>query len=406
MKKWFLIALILIIAAIFALIFLERQEKKAIKVTLGTVTRGELSLKVRARAKIEAKERIELKAKRSGVVTFILDEGTRIKKGEAIAILDDKELLAGEKENLAQLLGLQNELNRLNRGIDIEEIEKRLEQARISYEELHRQFLNRQRLFESSAISLDEFKRIEAEDSKAKIAFELAEKQLQETKASHNERMQQIESQIASINANLSFIKQQLIWSKITSPIDGIIIYKLVKQDTYVQPSQILLVVASFSSFVVKSDIDETDVEKISPGMKADVLPDAFSNKTISGVITKIAPSPILQTKINAFEITVELEKTSLSIKSEMLCDLVILSDKRENTLKVPCEAILSIDKRNYIFVVQKDIARKKEVSLGLITPNEVEVLSGLAENDKVILNPSPDLEDKQRVRVNSKLKT
>lgn len=401
MKKWLVFTLILIIVgSISEVIFLKKQEKKKILVTLGSVARGELSLKVRARARIEAKEKIEVKAKRGGVVTFILEEGTKVKEGETIAFLDNKELLSRQKEQEAQLLTLLNELNRLTRAIDLMEVEKRLEEVKVSYAELHRQFLTAERLFKSKVISEDEFKRIKAEDEKAKIASDLQNMQLQEAKISHQEREKQIESQIISVEASLSFIAQQLSWLRITSPISGIVIYKVVKKDTFVQPSQILLVVASTKDFVVKSEIDETEIDKIALGMKAQILPDAFSDKTISGTITRIAPSPTLRTKINAFEVTVKLEKTNLPIKSEMLCDLVVLSDRRDNVLKVAYEAILSVDKKNYVFIVENNIALKKEVSLGLWTPNEVEVLSGVKEKEKVILNPPPGLKNGARIRL------
>ncbi|MEW6094988.1 MAG: efflux RND transporter periplasmic adaptor subunit [bacterium] len=404
MRKGLIIFLVLVIVGIcVTFVFFKNQEKKVVKVNLGSVNRGELNLKVRARGRIEAEKRIELKAKRGGVVTFILEEGTKIKEGEIIALLDDKELLARKKEQEALLLTRQNELNQLKRALDLQEVEKKLESARISYEEIHRQFLIAEKLFESKTISLDEFKRTKLEDEKAKIALDLVEEQLQEAKASHQERDKQIENQIISINTSLSFIEQQLNWSVITSPINGIIIYKQVDKDTYVSPSQILLVVTSTDSFIVKSDIDESEIGKIGLGMKVEVLPDAFQDKTISGIITKIAPSPLLQTKINAFEITVRLEKTHLPIKSEMLCDLVILSDRRENVLKVAYEAILFRDKKSYCFVVENNKVRRQEVSLGLITPNEVEILSGLKQGEGVVLNPSPDLKDKEDVHTNKR---
>lgn len=401
MKKWVVLFVVLaILGAIVAFILLKKEEKKRTKVTLGMVSRGKLSLKVRARARIEAAERIELKAKRGGVITFISEEGTKIKEGEIIALLDDKELLAKQKEYSSQLLNLTNELERLKRGIFLKEVEKRKEQARVSYEELHRQFLSTQRLFEKKIVSEDTFKRISAEDERAKISLSLAELQLQEAKTANKEREKEIEAQIISIKASLSFIEQQIGWSKISSPINGIIIYKMVKEGTFVQPSQILLTLAETEHFVVKSDIDETEISKILCGMKTLVLPDAFPDKTISGIITKIAPSPILQTKVNTFEVTAKLEKTNVPIKSEMLCDLIILSKERDNVLKLPYEAILTISGKDYVFVVEKNIAFKKEVSLGLVTPNEVEVLSGVDEGENIILNPPLSLKDKEKIRI------
>ncbi|MEW6620484.1 MAG: efflux RND transporter periplasmic adaptor subunit [bacterium] len=399
-KRIITLTIIILIVSIISFILIKKNVEKTVTITKGSVTRGELILKVTSRGKIEAKERFELRAKIPGVVVDILEEGTEVKKGQIIATMNDKELLAKQKEQSALLVSYQSELNSLLRGINLKEIEEKADEAKVWFDEINRQFLSKKRLFEINAVSEDEYKRLEVECEKAKIALNLANYRLEEKRNQYQEEIETVTSKIASVKANLTFIQQQVDWSKIPSPIDGIVIYKGSKEGTYVPQGQLLSVVISPSQFVVKTDLDEVDIAKIGLGMKTTVIPDAFPGQSISGVITKIAPSPILQEKINTFEVTITLVKSSLPLRSEMLTDVVIISKRKVDVLKIPYEATLSIDDKFYVFVLKDNKLIKQEVSLGLRNPNEVEVLSGLKIGEEVVLNPPVDLKEGTKIKV------
>lgn len=270
----------------------------------------------------------------------------------------------------------------------------------MSLDEAERQFLSIKRLFEAQSTYEDRFKQLKNEYEKAKIAFDIALCQMEEERNQCQEKIQILETQISSIKANLNFIHQQINWSKVCSPIDGIIIHKEIKEGTYVLSGQLLLVVASIDQFIIKMNLDEVDIAKISMDMKANVMPDAFPGETIHGIITKIAPSPILREKINTFEVTITLEKTNLPIRSEMLTDVVIISNRKTNVLKIPQEATLNIDEKNYVFVIKKNKTIKREVILGLRNPNEIEVLSGLKEGEEIVLNPPLSLKNGAKIKI------
>ncbi|MDI6792185.1 MAG: efflux RND transporter periplasmic adaptor subunit [bacterium] len=396
MKKWIVSGLILIVLiGISYLVFVKVKEKDSVEVVKGEVNRGELVLKVTARGRIEARERYEIYAKiSSGVITSILEEGAKVRKGEVLAGFDSKELLAGKKQEESNLVTYRNRLLFLKRGFGIKEQEKRAEEAGIVFEETERNLLSRKGLLEREALSEDEFRKIEVNYKRAKLAQELALTQLEEHRQQQKEEMETISAQIESAGAALSAINRQLEWTKVISPISGIITQKTVKEGAWVPAGRLLCIVVSSSSFVVKTNLDEVDISKISPGMEAVIVLDAFPGQPVSGRITKIAPSPVLKEKLNVFEVTIFLEPANIDIRSEMLADVNIISSQKTDVLKVPHETIVDVDDETFLFVIKDNKAIKRKVVLGLKNPNEAEVLSGVKEGEEVVLNPPLDLKD------------
>lgn len=395
MKKWLILLFVLIgISIIVFLLFLGKDEEK-VEVVKGEVTKGELSLKVSARGKIEARERIELKSKIPGVIVFILEEGSPVKKGELIARIDDKELLAKKHQEETNLVNYKNSLSRLNRALDIKELENRVKEIEVLFEEATRQFEANKKLFEGKVISQDELKRTRADYDKTGLQLEIIRTQLEERLNTRREEIESAVSSIKAIEKSLVSIEQQICWSKIASPISGVMAHKEIKEGSFVSQGQLLAVVVSDKQFVAKVNLDEVDISKISSGMPASVIPDAFSGRVVSGKIEKIAPSPRLIEKINTFEVTILLEPTDIDIRSEMFCDVSIISGFKKDVLKISQEAVVNIEGQDYVFVIKDNIANKRGVTLGFRNPNEVEVLSGLKEGEKVVLNPPLELKDK-----------
>ncbi|MDI6781719.1 MAG: efflux RND transporter periplasmic adaptor subunit [bacterium] len=398
MKKWIILLMILIVIGGVVSFLAKGKDGKKIAVEKAEVTRGELSLKVSARGKIEARDRFELKAKIPGVIMFIMEEGSHVEKGDIIASIDDKEILARKHQEETNLINCKNNLTRLNRGLDIKELEDRVKEADVLFEEAARQFEANKNLFASKVISKDELKRIGANYDQTGLQLEIIRTQLKERLNARLEETESVASSIKAIEKNLVSIEQQLLWSKITSPISGIVTQKQIKEGSWIIQGQLLAIVVSSEEFVAKVNLDEVDISKISLGMPASVIPDAFLGRVVTGRIEKIAPSPRLIEKINTFEVTIQLKASDIDIRSEMLCDVVIVSGIKKDVIKIPQEAVVNIEGKDYCFVIRDNIVSKKELTLGFRNPNEVEVLSGLKQGEEIVLNPPSELKDEVRV--------
>lgn len=401
MKKWIVSGLILVVViGVGYLIFTKVRGTRGVEVVKGEVIRGELVLKVTARGRIEARQRREIYARVSGVLTSILEEGEGVKKGDVLAVFDSKELFARKKQEEANLVTYQNSVSLLKRELAIKEMEKRAEEAGIIADEAERNFLVKKELLKAGAFPEDEFRKIEADYKRAKLARELALTQLKDQSQRQIEETETILAKIESAKAALSAINQQLEWSEARAPISGIVTQKTVKEGVWVTGGQLLCVIVERNSFVVKTNLDEVDIGKVSEGMEASILPDAFVGQSILGKIIKIAPSPVLKEKLNVFEVTILLEPTDIGIRSEMLADVTIISSQQTDVLKVAHEAVIDVDDETYLFVVKDNKATKRKVVLGLKNPNEAQVLSGVKEGEEIVLNPPLGLKDGAALKI------
>ena len=386
MKKWLVVGVILIAVILAVWLLFGRKGKDTIEVVKGQVTRGELALKVSARGRIEAKDRYELKAKIPGVVTFILEDGAKVKDGDIIALLNDKELLARKTGEEANLVNYQNRLSSLMRGLEIKEAKSAVGNEEVIFKEAERRFLVSKELFSTGAISEDTFESKKAEYERAKLKVDLADQQLENADKQHQENIQAATSLIKGCEANITSINQQLEWTRVTSPISGVVTKREPEVGYYVVQGQPLCMIVSPSSFVVKCNLDEAEIGKVSVDMPVSVLPDAFPEERISGKIIKIAPSPALVEKLNTFEVTIQLSSVRLDLRSEMLADVLIVSGSRKDVIKVPTEAITNIDEKTSVFLVKDNKAIMNAVTLGLRNPIEAEVIRGVNADRKSVV--------------------
>ncbi|MBU1262508.1 efflux RND transporter periplasmic adaptor subunit [bacterium] len=400
MKRWIIISVVLIVAILTVWLFFGRKDKNIVKVVKGKVTRGELALKVSARGRIEAKDRYELKAKIPGVVTFILEDGARVKKGDVIALLNNKELLARKASEEANSINYQNRLSSLTRGLEIKEAKSAVEDGEVVFKEAERVFLSSKKLFSSGAISEDEAKRKEVEYKKARLRLDLLITQFESRNKQHQEEIEGCLSTIKSCEANIASIDQQIKWSGLYSPIAGILTKREVKEGYWVVQGQLLCMIVSSDSFIAKCNLDEAEIGKVSIDMLASVLPDAFPKERVSGKITKIASSPALVEKLNTFEVTISLSSVSLALRSEMLADVLIISGLAKDVRKLPQEAVVNIDEKQCVFLIKDNKAIMRQVTLGLKNPTEAEVITGVDVGDEVVLNPPLDLRDGANVTI------
>jgi len=142
------------------------------------------------------------------------------------------------------------------------------------------------------------------------------------------------------------------------------------------------------SCLTVSAPIDEVDASSIETGMKACVSLDAFPNKRCSGVVTRIAPY-VLEKEKQARTVEVEVTLNNPKDLAELLpgysADIEVELSKKNNVLRVPAEAIME---NNKVLQVDDDnVLHEKDFQPGLSNWTFTEVVSGLAEGDRVALS-------------------
>ncbi len=214
------------------------------------------------------------------------------------------------------------------------------------------------------------------------------------------ERDYNINIQTALINLNRA--KQALLKTELLAPFDGEIVdINLQAGDMITQRysatglpiDSYVLKIADRRAVRMVGIVDEIDVVKISKGQQATVLVDAFPGKAFNGEIKFISPYGTLQTGVATYKVEIALEPADTAyLTGGLTATAEILVDKREGVLLIPSSALHIQEGESWVYVTKGDEpgdVEQRQVEVGLQSQTQVEILSGLNEGEKVLLEKS-----------------
>ncbi len=191
----------------------------------------------------------------------------------------------------------------------------------------------------------------------------------------------------------------------IKSPIDGMVMKKFLDEGSQVEPSVSpmmripVIMVANIDTVKVLVNVSEKYLGKLKEKAEAEIKVDAYPAEVFQGEVTKIAPLIDLATRTSEVEIKIFNEEHRL--KPGMFARVSITLEKKEDTLIVPIKAVLSENSQKFVFVVNGNVAHKKEVGTGIYQKDSVEIVEGLKETDLVIVEGNYGLKDSTEVEIN-----
>lgn len=197
------------------------------------------------------------------------------------------------------------------------------------------------------------------------------------------------ETQIKQAQARVQLYENQIQKSILRSPLLAQIGAINKKEGEIAQPlsQDAVMVLLPLIPFEIKTEIYEEDIVKIKVGDVAEITLPAFPGKTFKGNITFIDDTEKIIDGVIYYEVKIAFEEEPPEgIKFTMTADIVIPVILKENVLAVPREAIKRVEEKTIVEVFIDDLVYEREVEVGVRGDNMVEILSGLAEGEKVVI--------------------
>ncbi len=357
---------------------------------LAKVEKGDLAKSVVATGKVEPITKVEIKSKASGIVKRLyVDAGDRVKKGQLLAELDKEEIAARVAQAKAQVeaseasaRGTQADYERAKvdaEGPDVPMLKRAYDRA---------QGMAKEGVVSASALD-DAQKNYEMALNKQNVA----KAQLQVLKA----KIGQATAQVAQDRANLMQLEEQLSYTTIMSPIDGIILSRDVEVGDAVSSilvlgssATLIMTEGDTSEVYVKGKVDESDIGKVYMAQPARIKVESFKDKTFNGKVTKISPMGVEKDNVTTFEVRVSINNPGGELKAAMTANAEIILEEHKNVLQIPEGSILyDKDKKASVEIPDekgKEGKRKVAVNIGISNGAKTELLSGLKEGDQVVL--------------------
>jgi len=357
---------------------------------LAKVEKGDLAKSVVATGKVTPITKVEVKSKASGIVKKLYVEyGDKVKKGQLLAQLDKDEIQAQVDQSRAALQAA--EANLASSQADYERAKVDAEGPDVPL--LKRQYDRSTEMAKDGVVSASA---LDDADRNYKMALnkqQVGKAQVLVLKA----KIAQSQAEMARDKANLAQLEEQLSYTDIVSPIDGIVLSRDVEIGDAVSSILVLgssatlvMTLGDISEVYVKGKVDESDIGKVYLGQPARIKVEAFKDKTFYGKVTKISPMGVEKDNVTTFEVRVSINNPGGELKAEMTANAEIILEEHKNVLQIPEGAILyDKDKKASVEVPDthaKDGKDKVAVNIGISNGAKTEVLSGLKEGDQVVL--------------------
>jgi RND family efflux transporter MFP subunit len=218
--------------------------------------------------------------------------------------------------------------------------------------------------------------------------LQVAEDQLALVKSGpRQEDIELHQAQVKQAQAQVDLLENQITESTLTAPVVGQIteIHKEVGEQVQSLSDTVISLIPA-APFQIKSDIYEEDIVKIGVGNPVDVSLIVFPERVFEGRVISINPSEKLMEGVIYYEITIDCSELPSDVKPGMTADLIIQTALKDNVLVVPEETLQKKDGKRIVQVLEDGEVKDREIEVGLLGNNLVEVISGLKEGEKVVL--------------------
>lgn len=364
-----IIILIVIIGTIFLLFAKAAGKKDNIIYLTEDVRKGSIEQTVIATGTVRSNNRVEVGAQVSGkIININVVLGQEVKKGDLIANIDSKT----QEDNLEKAKS------------QLSSYETQLESRKIDLEVSLSKFKRAENLFKVKSISQDDYET-------AKQEYYSAQSSVKETE----ELIKQAEIDVKTAETNLSY-------TTITSPIDGVIISVPVSEGQTVNSAQTaptIVQVADLKKMLIKPEISEGDITKLKEGQNVEFTILSAPEKIYKAKINSIDPATTTLTD-NEYEesasstdavyyyANVIVDNEDGLLRIGMTATSTIKVAEVHDVLVVPTLALHKKGNKYYVNVLDnKNTSIEKIVEVGISDNFNTEVIKGLQEGEKVIIN-------------------
>jgi HlyD family secretion protein len=384
------IGLLLVLLIAGGLIAATRGGTKIDPSKLQKVEKGDLAKSVVATGKVTPITKVEVKSKASGIVKKLLvDAGDKVKKGQLLAQLDKEEIEAQVEQSRAAVEAAE---------ANVKSTEADYERAKVDAEGpdvplLKRAYERATGMAKAGVVSTSAL-----EDAQKNYELSLNKQNVSKAQMTVlKAKTAQAQGQLGQDRANLKQLEEQLSYTDIESPIDGVVLSRDVEMGDAVSSILVLgssatlvMTLGDTSQVYVKGKVDESDIGKVYLGQPARIKVESFKDKTFNGVVTKISPMGVEKDNVTTFEVRVSINNPGGELKAEMTANAEIILEEHKNVLQIPEGAIVyDKDKKASVEVPDssaKDGKKKIAVNIGISNGAKTELLGGLKEGDQVVL--------------------
>ncbi|MDH3351935.1 MAG: efflux RND transporter periplasmic adaptor subunit [Gammaproteobacteria bacterium] len=268
------------------------------------------------------------------VVRLLVEEGAAVRQGQVLAVLD------GERLRLEMLA------------------------AKAKLEQVRKEFARYSDLAERGLVSVSMFEGLKYDVDALQATYDLA--------------------------------KLNYDYSSIRAPIDGVVSARNIKLGQNIEANSVAFQITDTTRLIAYLQIPQAELAKFSPGHNASLQVDSMPDTDFDATIARI--SPTIDVRNGTFRATAFVDNSNGHLVPGMFARFTIAYEKHEGALMVPGAAVVEEDDEMTVYVVTSGAVARRIVTIGVEADGQVEILSGLAEDDQIVIVGHSGLRDGSRV--------
>ncbi len=341
------------------------------------------------------------------VKAFYVKRGSKVHEGQLLATLENRDLAAAAEDNQGAYNQAQAAYTIATASTLPEEIQKAqgdTQAAKVALEAEQKVYDSRQELYKQGALPRKELDQSGVALTQARNQYELAQRHVDALMAvSKQQELKSAAGQLQSAKGKYLGAEAQLAYSEIRSPVNGVVTDRPLYPGEMAAAGTPLLTVMDTTSVVARAHIPQDQAALLKLGDKATItVPAAVSggDDPIDGKVTVV--SPALDPNSTTVEVWVQAQNRKGRLRPGTSVQIAMLARAVPNSSVIPAVAVLKApDGSSYVMVAGSDNrAHQKTVKTGIRQGDQVQILDGLADGDRVVASGAYGLPDNTKIRV------
>jgi multidrug efflux pump subunit AcrA (membrane-fusion protein) len=382
----------------------QEPEKAAAPVQVTSVTQATIRKIVKGDGAIFPFDQASLMPKLAAPVQkFYVNRGDHVKQGQLLAVLENRDLVAAVTESKGAVEQAESNLRSTEGATIPESVGKAqidLQTARDARDNAKKILDSRQQLFKEGALPGRQVDESQAAYSQAVGQYRAAEEHLRALQSvSKEEQVKTAAAQVQSAKAHMASQETQVAYSRIVSPISGVVSDRPLNAGEMANPGSALITIMDISRVVARIQVPQAEASTLRVGQTAKLTqPD--NKEEVEGKVTVV--SPAADPNSTTVQVWIQIPNPGERLKPGTALHAEIATEVYKAATVLPVSAILPGEEGGTaVLTVSSDsIAHKRSVTLGVQEGNQVQILSGVNPGEEVVTVGGMGLDDKTKVKV------
>ena len=330
------------------------------------------------------------------VLKILKRPGDIVDKGTPILQLDvSAAILAVEKIN-QQIELKQNAQAKAKLDLEstLNDLQSRIETKSLDHKSLSAGSARNRELFKSGLLSEDKLREVELLEEKAALELKQLESSKRTAQQSTKTQLAGLDLELKQLEKERDEAKRQLELATTKSDRNGVLTWVVQEEGATIPKGSVIARIADLNSFRVDATISDVHANRLSPGMLVSIK---VNDEYLKGALRSIDPT--IKNGVITLQVSL-LDKSSALLKSNLRCDVLIVTDRKDKALRVKKGPFANAEGARDVFVIRGDTAVKLPVKFGIASFDNYEVLDGLLEGDEVIISDMTDYQHLKEVKI------